>query len=208
MLITGRTIEGNLPYLAILKRCAKTGILKTSLLLIKMDANLSINVLTVMDGRNKNSTLITLRWNNACMENNVKNLIALIITLKLIEDFLYPNGLNSFLKQEPFHFQQIFMFLYLVMWVLSTNKHHFQRWTPNSSVILLLYTIFNKNNKCKFNNNKWWYINNNSLNLFSKLFLICMDNLNNNQISSTPTFSKTLINRQIRMSYYSRIQAC
>jgi len=55
MLITGKITEENLQYSTIQKICAKIGIQKVSSHLIKMDANMSTDALTVMAGKNKNS---------------------------------------------------------------------------------------------------------------------------------------------------------
>jgi hypothetical protein len=59
-LIIGKIIEENLLYLHILMKCAKIGILKTLLLLIRMAAILSIDVHLVMVGKNRSFTLTIL----------------------------------------------------------------------------------------------------------------------------------------------------
>ena len=60
ILITGKTIEESRLSLIIRWRCARIGILKTLLLLIKMVVAWSTDVLLVTVGRNKNFIQITL----------------------------------------------------------------------------------------------------------------------------------------------------
>lgn len=57
MLIIGKTTEENQTYSTIRRICAKTGTQRASSPLIKMDATANTNVLIVMAGKSKNSTL-------------------------------------------------------------------------------------------------------------------------------------------------------
>jgi hypothetical protein len=81
MLIIGKIIEENLLYLHILMKCAKIGIQKTLLLLIRMVAILSIDVHLVTVGKNRSFTLTILNLSLVCMVIVVKNLIAPIFIL-------------------------------------------------------------------------------------------------------------------------------
>jgi hypothetical protein len=58
MLITGKIIEGSLPFLIMQKICAKIGTRKVLLPHIKMVARMSIDVLSVTGGKSKSFTLI------------------------------------------------------------------------------------------------------------------------------------------------------
>jgi hypothetical protein len=104
-LITGKIIEENPQFLIIQKICAKTGIQKVSLPLIKMVANRNTDVPIVMVGRNKNFIQTTSKLSNVFMGINVRNHIALITIMKMIESINFNTGLNTSLKLELFHSQ-------------------------------------------------------------------------------------------------------
>lgn len=65
-----------------------------------------------MDGRNKSFIQISSKSSNVSMEIHVKNRIALIIIVKLIESTNFLIGLDISLKQELSHFQQTSTSLY------------------------------------------------------------------------------------------------
>lgn len=77
-----------------------------------MVANLSINVNTVMDGKNKSSILITLKSNNAYTVITVRSLTVHITIQIMIEGILYQDGLDISPKQELYLFQLTFMSMY------------------------------------------------------------------------------------------------
>ena len=58
---TGRTTEGSLQFLTTPKICVRTGTQSTSLLATKMAVSKNTSVHLAMAGKNKNSTLITLK---------------------------------------------------------------------------------------------------------------------------------------------------
>jgi len=77
MLIIGKIIGESHLYLTILKICAKIGTLKDSLPHTRMVVKMSIDANSVMDGKNKSSTLIISKLNSVCTVIHVKNLTVL-----------------------------------------------------------------------------------------------------------------------------------
>jgi hypothetical protein len=70
MLTIGRIIEGNQLFLTTHKSCARIGMLRKSLLLIKMGAHWNIDAILVMVGRNKSFIQSSLSLSIAYMEYN------------------------------------------------------------------------------------------------------------------------------------------
>jgi hypothetical protein len=77
MLIIGKITGESHLYLTIQKICAKIGTLKDSLPHTRMVVKMSIDANSVMDGKNKSSTLIISKLNSVCTVIHVKNLTVL-----------------------------------------------------------------------------------------------------------------------------------
>lgn len=88
-----------------------------------------------MDGKNKNSIQNTSRLSNVYTEILARNPIALITTMTQIESISFLIGLGTSPKQEQFHSQLTFMFLFLETWVLFISRHPFLRWQLSWSAI-------------------------------------------------------------------------
>jgi azurin len=99
----------------------------------QMGVNWSISVSLVMGGRNKNSILSSSKSNLVSMELDVKNLIAHISIMRMIENNNCLFGSNIFLRQEQYAFQITSTFLQWLKFKFYKSKLHFQEWQPKWS---------------------------------------------------------------------------
>jgi hypothetical protein len=96
----GKTLEGNLISLIMKKSSAHNGRQRTLSRLMRMDVSMNIDVNSLMDGKNKNIILLTIKCMLVDKLKNVRNLIAHTTTQILIEDNLLTNFSRSFQRIE------------------------------------------------------------------------------------------------------------
>jgi hypothetical protein len=100
MLIIGKISEESLNFTFTLKISATIGDLDNLLVVIKMDVLKNSNASTVMDGRNKNTTLITINLILVDMLIAAAKSTVPISTMNKINATTYNNGLNYSPNQE------------------------------------------------------------------------------------------------------------
>jgi hypothetical protein len=100
MLITGKILEENLMFTSTKKISASNGKRRILFKPMQMAVNKNTGANILMDGKNRNTTLLIIRCMRAGSRISVKNLIAHIFTLTKIEDRLLVNISKSFQKIE------------------------------------------------------------------------------------------------------------
>ena len=92
---TGKTLEESLIFTIMKKSNVRHGRQRHLFKHMEMGVNKNIDANTHMDGRSKNTILITIKCTRAAKSKSAKNLTAHIFTLKQIEERLLTNFIGS-----------------------------------------------------------------------------------------------------------------